>query len=82
MQIKLVMSIHTVIYKILFYRRNILYFNRSTGVDLFIFLPASPKAKAGQGVQSLRPSVRTSVPKSCHRNFPETTYPIIMKLGM
>ena len=43
-----------------------------------IFLPASPKAKAGLGVQSLRPSV----PKSCHRNFSETTDPIIMKLGM
>ena len=55
-----------------------------------IFLPASPKAKAGLGVQSLRPSVRPSVrlsvrpsvPKSCHRNSSETTDPIIMKLGM
>ena len=54
------------------------------------FLPASPKAKAGLGVQSLRPSVRLSVrpsvrpsvPKSCHRNSSETTDPIIMKLGM
>ena len=54
------------------------------------FLPASPKAKAGLGVQSLRPSVRPSVrlsvrpsvPKSCHRNSSETTDPIIMKLGM
>ena len=42
------------------------------------FLPASPKAKAGLGVQSLRPSVRPSVPKSCHRNSSETTDPIIM----
>ena len=46
------------------------------------FLPASPKAKAGLGVQSLRPSVRPSVPKSCHRNSSETTDPIITKLGM
>ena len=57
---------------------------------LLKFLPASPKAKAGLGVQSLRPSVRLSVrpsvrpsvPKSCHRNSSETTDPIIMKLGM
>ena len=54
---------------------------------IFIFhkgsvLPASPKAKAGLGVQSLRPSVRPSVPKSCHRNSSEITDPIIMKLGM
>ena len=42
------------------------------------FLPASPKAKAGLGVQSLRPSVQ----KSCHRNSSETNDPIIMKLGM
>ena len=47
-----------------------------------LFLPASPKAKAGLGVQSLRPSVRPSVPKSCHRNSSESTDPIIMKLGM
>ena len=47
-----------------------------------VFLPASPKAKAGLGVQSLRPSVRLSVPKSCHRNSSETTDPIFMKLGM
>ena len=44
------------------------------------------KAKAGLGVQSLRPSVRPfvrpSVPKSCHRNSSQTTDPIIMKLGM
>ena len=58
------------------------------------FLPASPQAKAGLGVQSLRPSVRPSVrlsvrpsvrpsvPKSCHRNSSETTDPIILKLGM
>ena len=58
------------------------------------FLPASPKAKAGLGVQSLRPSVRPSVrlsvrpsvrpsiPKSCHCNSSETTDPIIMKLIM
>ena len=39
-----------------------------------VFLPASPKAKAGRGAQSLRPSV----PKSCHRNCSETTDPIIM----
>ena len=53
-------------------------------------LPASPKAKTGLGVQSLRPSVRPSVrlsvrpyvPKSCHRNSSETADPIIMKLGM
>ena len=59
-------------------------------VDARGFLPASPKAKAGLGVQSLRPSVRPSVrlsvrpsvPKSCHRNSSETTDPIIMKLGM
>ena len=55
-------------------------------VYLIGFLPASPKAKAGLGVQSLRPSVRPSVcpsvPKSCHRNSSETTDPIIMKLGM
>ena len=38
----------------------------------------SDMAKAGLGVQSLRPSV----PKSCHRNSSETTDPIIMKLGM
>ena len=32
----------------------------------FLFLPASPKAKAGLGVQSLRPSVRPSVcPSVC-----------------
>ena len=49
---------------------------------LRIFLPASPKAKAGLGEQSLRPSVRPSVPKSCHRNFSKTTDPTIMKLGM
>ena len=49
---------------------------------LLILLPASPKAKADLGVQSLRPSVRPSVPKSCHRNSSETTDPIIMKLGM
>ena len=62
-----------------------IYFTSETG-----FLPASPKAKAGLGVQSLRPSVRPSVrlsvcpsvPKSCHRNSSETTDPIIMKLGM
>ena len=48
----------------------------------FSFLPASPKAKAGLGVQSLRPSARPSVPKSCHRNSSETTDPIVMKLGM
>ena len=60
----------------------------------FQFLPAAPTAKAGLGVQSLRPSVRPSVrlsvrpsvrpsvPKSCHRNSSETTDPIIMKLGM
>ena len=30
-------------------------------VKLYFFLPASPKAKAGLGVQSLRPSVRPSV---------------------
>ena len=30
-------------------------------VDARGFLPASPKAKAGLGVQSLRPSVRPSV---------------------
>ena len=47
-----------------------------------LFLPASPKAKAGLGMQSLRPSVSPSVPKSCHRNSSETTDPIIMKLGM
>ena len=51
-----------------------------------LFLPASPKAKAGLGVQSLRLSVRLSVrpsvPKSCHRNSSETTDSIIMKLGM
>ena len=41
-------------------------------------LPASPKPKAGLGVQSLRPSVLPSVPKSYHRNFSETTDPIIM----
>ena len=46
--------------------------------SLQLFLPASPKVKAGLGVQSLRPSV----PKSCHRNSSETTDPIIMKLGM
>ena len=46
--------------------------------EQFWFLPASPKAKAGLGVQSLRPSV----PKSCHRNSSETTDPFIMKLGM
>ena len=46
------------------------------------FLPGSPKAKAGLGVWSLRPSVRLSVPKSCHRNSSETSHPIIMKLGM
>ena len=28
---------------------------------LLVLLPASPKAKAGLGVQSLRPSVRPSV---------------------
>ena len=32
-----------------------------------VFLSASPKAKAGLGVQSLRPSVCPSVPKSCYR---------------
>ena len=47
-----------------------------------LFLPALPKAKAGLGVQSLRPSVHPSVPKSCPRNSSETTDPIIMKLGM
>ena len=47
-----------------------------------IFLPASPKAKAGLGVQSLRASDRPSVPKSFHRNSSKTTDPIIMKLGM
>ena len=46
------------------------------------FFTCLPKAKAGLGVQSLRPSVRPSVPKSCHRNSSETTDPIIMKLGM
>ena len=46
------------------------------------FLPVSPKAKAGLGVQSLRPSVRPSIPKSCHRNSNETADPINMKLGM
>ena len=54
------------------------------------FLHASPKAKVGLGVQSLRPSVRPcvrlsvrpSVPKPCHRNSSETTEPIIMKLCM
>ena len=46
------------------------------------FSPASPKAKAGLRVPSLRPSVLPSVPKSCHRNSSETTNPIIMKLGM
>ena len=46
------------------------------------FLPASQKAKADLGVQSLRPSVRPSVPKFCHRKSSETTDPIIMKLGM
>ena len=30
-------------------------------VSISVFLPASPKAKAGLGVQSLRPSVRPSV---------------------
>ena len=57
---------------------------RCTKLLLFYqdFLPASPKAKAGLGVQSLRPSVCPSVPKSCHRNSSETTDPIIMKLGM
>ncbi|XP_078319501.1 uncharacterized protein LOC111121655 isoform X3 [Crassostrea virginica] len=44
------------------------------------FLPVSPKAKAGLGVQSLRPSVHPSVPKSCPRNSSETTDPIFMKL--
>ena len=64
------------------------------GKRKLVFLPASPKAKAGLGVQPLRPSVRPSVspsvclvvrpsvPKSCHRNSSETTDPIIMKLGM
>ena len=33
-------------------------------------------------VQSLRPSVCPSIPKSCHCNSSETTDPIIMKLGM
>ena len=52
-------------------------------LSLALFLPASPKAKAGLGVQSLRPSVRPSVPISCHRNSSETTAdPIKMKLGM
>ena len=49
---------------------------------LNVSLPASPKAKAGLGVQSLRPSVRPLVPKSCHSNSSETTDPIFMKLGM
>ena len=47
-----------------------------------VLLPASPKANAGLGVQSLCPSVRPSVPKSCHRNSSETTDPMFMKLGM
>ena len=55
-------------------------------IMLFVLLPASWKAKAGIGVQSLRPSVCLSVclsvPKSCHRNASETTDQIIMKLGM
>ena len=68
----------------------IVQYNHMKGIagyyDTHIFLPASPKAKAGLGVQSLRPSVRLSVrpsvPKSCHRNSSETTDPFIMKLGM
>ena len=55
-------------------------------IHVLYFLPASPKAKAGLGVQSLRlsvrPSVRPSFPKYCHRNSSQTTDPIIMKLGM
>ena len=31
---------------------------------------------------ALSPSVRPSVPKSCHRNSSETTDPFIMKRGM
>ena len=42
---------------------------------LRIFLPASPKAKAGVGVQSLRPSQNLVIAT-------ETTDLIIMKLGM
>ena len=57
-------------------------FKTGGGSGAVEFLPASPKAKTGLGVQSLRPSVRPSVPKSCHRNSSETTDPIIMKLGM
>ena len=57
-------------------------FNFFSKKSISAFLPASPKAKAGLGVQSLRPSVRPSVPKYCHRKSSETTYPIIMKLGM
>ena len=50
--------------------------------DLHFFYLRLPEAKAGLGVQSLRPSVRPTVSKSCHCNSSETTEPFIMKLGM
>ena len=60
---------------------NLFWFMRKFTPNQFfisMFLPALPKAKAGLGVQSLRPSVRPfvcpSVPKSCHRNSSETWY--------
>ena len=56
--------------------------NDKSKMCIGIFLPASPKAKAGLGVQSLRLSVRPSVSKACHRNSSETTDPIFMRLGM
>ena len=73
-----------------FYGPEISYPSEIATLFLDRFLPASPKAKAGLGVQSLRssvrpsvcpsvrPSVRPSVPQSCHRNSSETTDPIIM----
>ena len=70
-------SIFALVYGILYIESNALIYPAKP-----TFLPASPKAKAGLGVGSLRPSVRPSVPKSCHRKSPETTDPIIMKLGM
>ena len=74
-------------YSVFFYIKNSIFliFKKDIMISksaILIFLPASPRAKAGLGVQSLPPSVCPSVPKSCHRNSSETTDPIIMKLGM
>ena len=68
----------------LLHRTN-MYYTNSRVVKLTITVRSRIFTCVAEGESRSRsavtPSVRPSVPKSCHRNSSETTDPIIMKLG-